>query len=138
MPIKFISKTQSLIQIQTATIEECAEYCKTKKVLGVDTETEGFDFTCKKMIMLQIGDQDTQFVIDTRHINIEPLREVFESKDKVQDLKLYENRFRLDSTIISHPGVKRVEKPRRERNQQTHRRTQPDYPQHSESTKSIS
>jgi len=84
MPIKFISKTQSLIQIQTATIEECAEYCKTKKVLAVDTETEGFDFTCKKMIMLQIGDQDTQFVIDTRHIDIEPLREVFESKDIIK------------------------------------------------------
>ena len=46
--------------IQLATIEECVSYCKSKSVLGVDTETEGFDFTCKKMIMLQIGDKERQ------------------------------------------------------------------------------
>ena len=51
------------------------------KVLGVDTETEGLDFTCKKMIMFQIGDENQQFVIDTRFISIEPLREILESKD---------------------------------------------------------
>ena len=38
------------------TIEYVAEYCASKTVLGVDTETEGLDFTCKKMIMFQIGD----------------------------------------------------------------------------------
>ena len=60
-------------------MEYVAEYCASKTVLGVDTETEGLDFTCKKMIMFQIGDEDTQFVIDTRHISIEPLRDVLES-----------------------------------------------------------
>jgi DNA polymerase-1 len=59
-----------------------------KAVLGVDTETEGFDFTCKKMIMFQIGDEHTQFVIDTRHISIEPLREVLESH---QITKIFHN-----------------------------------------------
>ena len=51
---------------QLGTIDDVVKYCEDKKVLGVDTETEGFDFTCKKMIMLQIGDKDTQFVIDIR------------------------------------------------------------------------
>ena len=41
---------------QRATIEDVVSYCSDKHRLGVDTETEGFDFTSKKMIMLQIGE----------------------------------------------------------------------------------
>lgn len=74
--------------IQRGTIDDCVSYCMDKAVLGVDTETEGFDFTCKKMIMFQIGDEHTQFVIDTRHISIEPLREVLESH---QITKIFHN-----------------------------------------------
>ena len=78
--IHFVSKTKNIDPtINNATIEECVEYCKDKLVLGVDTETEGFDFTCKKMIMFQIGDLDRQFVIDTRFVSIEPLKEILES-----------------------------------------------------------
>tara|TARA_R100001510_G_scaffold34823_1_gene31326 strand:- start:9967 stop:11715 length:1749 start_codon:yes stop_codon:yes gene_type:complete len=50
----------------------------------VDTETEGFDFTCKKLIMFQIGDRERQYVIDTREVDIEPLREILESDDIVK------------------------------------------------------
>ena len=74
--------------IQLGTIDDCVSYCMDKAVLGVDTETEGFDFTCKKMIMFQIGDEHTQFVIDTRYISIEPLREVLESH---QITKIFHN-----------------------------------------------
>ena len=61
---------------QLATIDDVVSYCINKTVLGVDTETEGLDFTCKKMIMFQIGDEENQYVIDTRYISIEPLREI--------------------------------------------------------------
>ena len=47
---------------QLATIDDVVDYCSTKTILGVDTETEGLDFTCKKMIMFQIGDEENQFV----------------------------------------------------------------------------
>lgn len=78
--ITFVSNTISISDsFKQGTIEDVVNYCKTKSVLGVDTETEGFDFTCKKMIMLQIGDEHQQFVIDTRGVSIEPLREIFES-----------------------------------------------------------
>jgi len=69
---------------QLGTIDDVVEYCQDKKVLGVDTETEGFDFTCKKMIMFQIGDEHTQFVIDTRVVSIEPIRNILESRDIVK------------------------------------------------------
>jgi len=65
-------------------INDAVEYCSDKTVLGVDTETEGFDFTSKKMIMFQIGDEDKQFVIDTRVVSIEPLREILESQEIVK------------------------------------------------------
>ena len=69
---------------QLGTIDDVVKYCEDKMVLGVDTETEGFDFTCKKMIMFQIGDENKQFVIDTRVVDIEPLRNILESKDIIK------------------------------------------------------
>jgi len=69
---------------QLGTIDDVVSYCSNKKVLGVDTETEGFDFVSNKMIMLQIGDEIDQFVIDTRVIDIEPLRDILESKDIIK------------------------------------------------------
>ena len=75
-----------LNDIPTATIQECKAYCESKTVLGVDTETEGFDFTCKKLIMFQIGDRDRQYVIDTRVVDISPLKEILESREIVKVL----------------------------------------------------
>jgi len=83
--IYFISNTQSISSsFKSATIEDVVEYCKDKEVLGVDTETEGFDFTSKKMIMFQIGDANNQYIIDTRFISIEPLRDIMESTEIIK------------------------------------------------------
>ncbi len=60
-------------------MDACLQYCIQADILGVDTETEGMDFTCKKMIMFQIGDDKHQWVIDTRVVSIEPLRRILES-----------------------------------------------------------
>ena len=69
---------------QLGTIDDVVKYCEDKKVLGVDTVTEGFDFTCKKMIMFQIGDKDNQFIIDTRNIDIKPLKDILECRDIIK------------------------------------------------------
>ena len=71
-------------EFTSCTIHDVVKYCESKQVLGVDTETEGFDFTCKKMIMFQIGDEDNQYIIDTRFISIEPLRQILENKDIIK------------------------------------------------------
>ena len=39
----------------------------TNVVYGVDTETSGFSFVEKDLLMLQIGDNDHQFIIDCRN-----------------------------------------------------------------------
>ena len=82
--IYFIGPKALLPCCQEATIEEAVRYCETKRELGVDTETEGFDFTVKKMIMFQIGDEHNQYVIDTRHVSIEPLRGVLEDREIIK------------------------------------------------------
>ena len=65
-----------------ATMEYARSYLSKCDVIGVDTETQGMDFTSKKMIMFQIGDADKQFVIDVRNQSIESLRGILEG-DKI-------------------------------------------------------
>ena len=50
-----------------------------RDIWGVDTETTGLDPHKNKVVLLQIGDENTQYVIDTRKVNVEPLRPLFES-----------------------------------------------------------
>lgn len=65
------------------------EYLRNKKVLSLDIETtrkfggkygekEGLDPYLSNIVMLQIGDEDTQFVIDARTINISSLYSILE------------------------------------------------------------
>jgi DNA polymerase-1 len=70
--------------ITQSNIQECIDYCKTKHLIAIDTETEGLDFTVLKMLMLQIGDEDQQFVIDVRDTDIEPLKVIFEDNSIVK------------------------------------------------------
>ena len=69
---------------ELGTIEECVEYISKQPIVGVDTETEGKDFTTKKIVMFQIGTAERQYVIDTRTISIELLRDYLESKDTIK------------------------------------------------------
>lgn len=70
-----------------STIGEVLKYCKNKKILGLDTETSGLFNHNNKMIMLQIGDKDTQFVIDVRTVDISPLKEVLENPNIIKVLQ---------------------------------------------------
>ena len=74
--IYFIGNQGILPCCETATIEDVVIWCydTPNKVIGVDTETEGLNWLAKKVIMLQIGDEKDQFVIDTRFIDISLLK----------------------------------------------------------------
>jgi len=63
--------------VQPATINDLLGWMVGKHVLQCDTETTGdFNFS-NKVIMLQIGNSETQFVIDTRCIDISPVLPYF-------------------------------------------------------------
>lgn len=64
-----------------STMDKLLSWIQDKKVIAVDTETQGFFDHKNKVIMLQLGTLEDQWVIDTRYTNIEPLRQVLESRD---------------------------------------------------------
>ena len=70
-----------------ANIDSAVSYLETQDVIAVDTETEGMDFTCKKMIMFQIGDSEHQWVIDTRYVDISPFKNILESNEIIKILQ---------------------------------------------------
>ena len=61
-------------------IDDVVEYCSGKSYIAIDTETTGLDYIDDKIVMLQIGDKDRQFVIDVRCTDITPLKELFEAE----------------------------------------------------------
>lgn len=63
-----------------STVEECLEYFKNHESIEVDTETTGRDCHSYKILSLQIGDSENQWMIDTRVINILLFKELLESK----------------------------------------------------------
>ena len=101
MDVRFIGPDRQFSKFSSASIEECVEYCASKRILGVDTETEGLSFITKKMIMFQIGDMDRQYVIDTRFQSIESLRDVLESETIV---KVFHNA-KFDYKFIRAVGI---------------------------------
>ncbi|QDP52804.1 MAG: putative DNA polymerase [Prokaryotic dsDNA virus sp.] len=83
--IKLICAHQQIDPVfKCATMDEAVNYLSQQTVLGVDTETEGKDFTRKRVVMFQIGTKDLQFVIDTRYTGIEPLIPILENPNIVK------------------------------------------------------
>lgn len=94
--IKVITNDNSLYKenFTCTTLDECINYIKDKEVLSVDIETtrkfngtksnqEGLDPYLSKIVMFQIGDKNTQFIIDTRTIDIQKLVELLPNKTVV-------------------------------------------------------
>ena len=80
-------------QFESATINQCYTYLKDKDVISLDIETtkkyggkfkgEGLDPYLSKIIMLQIGDENQQFVIDCRNdLDISPILALLTDKTK--------------------------------------------------------
>lgn len=77
--------------ITIGTIRDAVNWLNITNIFAVDTETEGFFDHHNNVVMLQFGDEYTQFVVDVRGMSREDLDQLkphFESKDK---LKLFHN-----------------------------------------------
>ena len=78
--IYLITKNQDLFNDQSdiinCSITDCCNYLSKSNYIAVDTETEGFDFSCKRLLMLQIGDESIQFVIDFRTLSQSEIAEL--------------------------------------------------------------
>lgn len=80
----------------TSEVEEIFPHLMRKKVWALDTETSGLDPHTDKVVLLQIGDESTQYVIDTRRASIEPIRAFFES----QEIKKVGHNLKFDYKMI--------------------------------------
>lgn len=60
-------------------VEESQGLLEPLKIVGVDTETEGFSPFLKKLLMLQLGNRDFQVVIDCTTIDIKLYKKYLES-----------------------------------------------------------
>lgn len=102
--IYFISSQQRIFEdkeIQTSTIDLCLEYFKDKSIIGVDTETTGFDCYKHKVLSLQLGDYENQFCIDTSTINISVFKSLLEDNYKTF---IFQN-FQFDGRFLLYNNI---------------------------------
>lgn len=64
------------------TVEESLAMLKDMNPIGLDTETTGLDCWTDKLKILQLGNEETQIVIDCFTIDIENYREILEDSNK--------------------------------------------------------
>lgn len=73
--ILFTPKTYEVISI-----EKSLEMLRKLDVIGVDTETMGFDPYTRPIVSLQMGNREFQIMVDCTTINIEHYREILEDE----------------------------------------------------------
>ncbi len=59
-------------------LQKVLSWLNDRRFVVLDTEASGLDPFRAKLITLQLGDQDQQWVVDARTVNLEPLRKVIE------------------------------------------------------------
>jgi DNA polymerase-1 len=102
--IYFISSKKQLFQnpnINECSIEKLQEWLKVNNVIGFDTETTGFDIIECNLLCYQIGNYETQFVVDSDSYPITLFKEQFENKD---NLWLAQN-FKFDGRFLLKHGI---------------------------------
>ena len=80
--IYFVSNASELFEneiYKVISVKESLKLLETIKVVGLDTETEGFDPYTKKLLSLQLGCKDFQVVIDCSTVDVELYKEYLES-----------------------------------------------------------
>lgn len=86
--------------ITTANAEDVLNYFKDKPEIGVDTETTGFDPFTKKILLLQLGDEYIQFVIDVSTVDILQFKVLLETK------KIILHNAKFDLRFLYYHGIK--------------------------------
>jgi DNA polymerase I-like protein with 3'-5' exonuclease and polymerase domains len=86
---------------EMSTVEECLAYFADKEFIQVDTETQGRSPFTKKILSLQLGTDERQYVIDVRYIDILQFKELLESKDK----RFILHNAKFDYKFLKHAGI---------------------------------
>lgn len=89
-------------EIKKGTTEQLTQFITKNTLLGLDIETNGFDpYTCK-LLSWQVGDKNSQFVVDNSTVDISLFKDLFEDPSKTwigHNLK-FDLRFTLHNNVI--------------------------------------
>lgn len=88
-------------KFEEGTIEEIYRLSKERGIVGVDTETEGINFLEDKILMLQLGWEDVQFVVDIRYVDISKFKDLLEDESI---LKILQN-VKFDYKFLKTYGI---------------------------------
>ena len=81
--IYLVSKQTSLFQsdlYEELDVDTALEMLSKEDMLAADTETEGFDWLTKKLLTIQLGNEEWQIVWDCTTVPISLLKEILETK----------------------------------------------------------
>lgn len=65
---------------ETSTVDECYEYLSKLEEICIDTETEGFFNFRNNLLLIQLGNRNVQYVINTKKVNIYLFKPLLETK----------------------------------------------------------
>ena len=101
--IYLISNQQRLFSndIKLTPLEHCFEYCSGISEIGLDMETFGLDPYTKKPICIQLGDKNSQFIIDTSCIPLRKLTPLLEDTSKTY----IGHNIKFDLKFLLHEGI---------------------------------
>jgi len=87
--------TENILEtdIKICSIKFIKEYFKNSDLVGVDTETTGFNPHVDKVLTLQLGNKKDQFVIDVSTIDILEFKDILETKELILQNAKFDLRF---------------------------------------------
>ena len=86
--------------IRPCTEAACLKYLNTLDIIGFDIETLGFDPYKDKIVCIQLGNAENQFVIDTNTIDIQAFKSILETKELIGHNLKFDIRFLMHNRII--------------------------------------
>ena len=81
--IYLVSNQKSLFEsdlYEELPVDKALEMLNKEEILAADTETEGFDWLVKKLLTIQLGNEEWQIVWDCTTVPISLLKEILETK----------------------------------------------------------
>lgn len=82
-----------------ASVEDCIDYLNTIDKISLDTETQGLDpYTCK-LLTLQLGDKNNQYIIDCSTIPVTLFKNILENKIIIA------HNMKFDYRFLYHNGI---------------------------------
>ena len=86
--------------IRPCTEATCLKYLNTLDIIGFDIETLGFDPYKDRIVCIQLGNAENQFVVDTATIDIQSFKEILETKELIGHNLKFDIRFLMHNRII--------------------------------------